>query len=234
MAQGALVELPVDQARQLRTVLRLRPGAGITLFDGSGAEASATLTRVEASSAACEIGCITWPQREPSLKLSVALALLKPSAFELAVQKLTELGVARIVPLTAERAVVSYRDARDWERRAVRLERIVREAAEQSERVTLPELVAPIGLPELLEMQPVIVLVERSAAAPSLAAIVTPNGAAVAIGPEGGWSPTERALLAEHGTSLASLGSLILRAETAAIVAAAIVLNQPKVEESDR
>lgn len=223
LAQGEIIELAPDQARQLRTVLRLRTGTAICLFDGSGLEARATLVRLESSSAAAAVVGLTRPQREPVLRLTVAPALLKPAAFELAVQKLTELGVARIVPLATERAVVSYRDARDWERRATRLERILREASEQSERVTLPELAAPLRLTDLLDQQPVVALVERADAQP-LSQIELGPDTALAIGPEGGWTPAERELLQQRAAALVSVGRLILRAETAAIAATAVAL----------
>lgn len=233
LAQGEIIELALDQARQLRTVLRLRTGTGLCLFDGSGVEASATLIRLESSAAAAEVIGLTRPQREPALRLTVALALLKPAAFELAVQKLTELGVARIVPLATEHAVVSYRDARDWERRAIRLERILREAAEQSERVTLPVLAPPMRLAKLLEQHPVVALVERGPARP-LQQIDLGADAVLTVGPEGGWSPAERGLLQQRAATLASLGGLILRAETAAIAATAIALHRRESGEHSR
>jgi 16S rRNA (uracil1498-N3)-methyltransferase len=225
LASESTIELTAEQARQLRTVLRLRPGDALTLFDGSGREAGATLTQLTGTSATASVISVTRPLREPGLRLTIGLALIKPAAFELAVQKLTELGLARIVPLITDRAVVSYRDARDWERRAVRLERILREAAEQAERVTLPELAAPMRLPDLLDRQPVVALVERSDAEP-LRRIPFVADTALAIGPEGGWSPAERVLLEQRAWAAASLGNLILRAETAAIAAATIILHE--------
>jgi 16S rRNA (uracil1498-N3)-methyltransferase len=115
----------------------------------------------------------------------------------------------------------------------VRLQRIVREAAEQSERVTLPQIEQPQDLPSFLRTQPVIALAERSGAAP-LVDVEIPDDAALAIGPEGGWSLNERTWIDAHAASTASLGSLILRAETAAIAAAALVLQRSRLGDNDR
>ena len=225
LVAGEVVTLATEQAKQLRKVLRQQIGAQVVLFDGSGAEAMACVISLEANVATCLVEELCWPQREPACCLTVGLALIRPANFELAAQKLTELGVARIVPLAAERSVVSYPDARDWAGRAARLQRIAREAAEQSERVTLPEIVQPQDLRSFLDAQPVIALVERSAAL-LLAAREPADAVVLAIGPEGGWSPTERAWIEAHAAATASLGNLILRAETAAIAAATLVLHR--------
>jgi len=225
LAAGEVVTLATEQARQLRNVLRRQAGAQVVLFDGSGAEAVARVIRLESSETTCLVEELSWPQREPECCLTVGLALIRSANFELAAQKLTELGVARIAPLAAERSMVSYPDARDWAGRAARLQRIVREAAEQSERVTLPEIVQPQDLKSFLDAQPVIALVERSAALP-LATLEPGDVVALAIGPEGGWSQTECAWIEAHAAATASLGRLILRAETAAIAAATLVLQR--------
>src|SRR6476620_5410937 len=104
----ATCQLSPDQARQSRSVLRLRPGAVLTLFNGTGVEAAATLTTFDAHGATYEVRSVSRPEREPPVTLTVGLALLRREHFDLAVQKLTELGVARITPLAAERCVVSY------------------------------------------------------------------------------------------------------------------------------
>lgn len=216
--------LTAEQARQIRSVLRLREGDSVVLFDGSGVEASARLTVIRSAGAEFQITGISRPLREPSLAVTVGLALLRGERFEIALQKLTELGVRRIVPLAADHCVVTYRKPGEWEKKAVRFRRIIVEALEQSERVTDTVLDSPTSLDAFLNQHTATVLTERSDARP-LALHRFKEEAALAIGPEGGWSARERKLIAEHGTE-ASLGGLILRAETAAIVAAAIVIQQ--------
>lgn len=222
---GAAACLDPEQSRQVRSTLRLRPGDEIVVFDGSGAEGVAALTAIQKESVAYEVRAIEHPQREPVLRLRVGLALLRGERFDLAVQKLTELGVSRITPLTAERCVVSFPVAADWERRAGRLLRVAREAAEQSERVTVPLLDAPITPAALLQDGPLISLVERADATP-LSAVALAGQLTIAIGPEGGWAPRELAQFRAAQVNEASLGRLILRAETAAIVAAGTLLQR--------
>jgi 16S rRNA (uracil1498-N3)-methyltransferase len=223
LVAGASGHLSESQSRQVQSVLRVRTGDSIVVFDGSGVEADSVLTEVNRSAVVFETGDIRQPQREPAIALTVGLALLRGDRFELAVQKLTEIGVRRIVPLAADRCVVTFRDARDWDRRAERLRRISIEAMEQSERVTEVALDRPVALDAFLERQPVVALRER-ANAPFLSSLRLHDQLAIAVGPEGGWSERESGLIDRYATS-ASLGHLVLRAETAAIVAAGIIIH---------
>lgn len=226
-ASGALDE---NQARQALSVLRLRPGDRIVVFDGSGTEAEATLSSVHKREVRFQVGDVYFPERETDLNLTIGLALLRGDRFEVAVQKLTEIGVHRIVPLAAERCVVSFPDARDWDKRAVRYERIITEALEQSERVTSVELSAPSSVQDFLNHFEVLTLVERGKHA-SVATVPLKPVMAVAIGPEGGWSEGELQLIEEYSMT-ASLGHLILRAETAAIVSAGTLIQRSYASRS--
>ncbi len=221
-ATGVEGQLDAEQSRQARSTLRLRPGAQIVVLDGSGAEAVATITGLRKEAVSWRVDSVSHPARQPPIRLRVALALLRGERFDWAVQKLTEVGVERITPLAAERCVVSFPVAADWARRADRLNRVIREAAEQSERVTLPRLDSPVSLPQLLDQGPTVVLVERADAAP-IATLPLTADLTLAVGPEGGWSPGELRMIAERAKA-AALGRLILRAETAAIVAAGTII----------
>ncbi len=224
LTAGDTGHLDAHQARQLRSVLRLAPGAEIVVFDGSGAEARASITSLDRSSATFQTGTLEYPCREPSVDLTVGLALLRGERFEIAVQKLTEIGVRRIIPVSADRSMVSFSDAREWAKRASRLERIVREAAEQSERVTLPVLASPMTLNDVLEREPrAIACIERSDAV-RLHDLPIEHPMTIIIGPEGGWSEAELSACGSREVRAVSLGSLIFRAETAAIVAAGTVI----------
>jgi 16S rRNA (uracil1498-N3)-methyltransferase len=229
LESGGVGRLRGDQARQARRVLRLWRGAEIVVFDGTGHEYLARLEEPERDSWAFSIGDATRPEREPALRLIVGLAVLRNERFDMAIQKLTELGVAGIVPLMTERSMISYDDALAWEKRRTRLERITIEAAEQSERTTLPELHEPLNPAEFLEHHQeadIIALVERTSSA-HLAELRPTSPAALLIGPEGGWAETELDAFARHAATTASLGALILRAETAAIVGAGLLLLRP-------
>lgn len=225
LSPGGQAEFDDEQAHQARSVLRLRPGDAVVVFDGSGAEGKAVVTTMTRGVVAYEVQSVERPEREPPLRLRVGLALLRGERFDMAVQKLTEIGVDRITPLAADRSVVSFPDAADWERRAARLERIAREAAEQSERVSLPIIDAPLTLGALLRDGPVACLVERDDALPA-GALGLGRAMTIAVGPEGGWSPAERSLMLTQGAGQMSLGRLILRSETAAIVAAGTLLQR--------
>jgi 16S rRNA (uracil1498-N3)-methyltransferase len=209
----------------VRSVLRSTAGSTIVLFNGSGIEATARLVSPQQAGAVYVVESVTYPAREPSIRLTVGLALLRGERFEVAVQKLAECGVARIVPLTAERCVISFDDARAWARRRERYRRVAREAAEQSERVTLLDIAEPVGLDAFLQSRAVHVLVERVDAS-SVTRLPLAAAMALAIGPEGGWSERELATISARAAGTASLGRLILRAETAAIVAAGTLIQR--------
>ena len=225
LAPGASGHLSAEQTRQTRAVLRLRVGDALTLFNGSGVEATGVLMTLDQPGALFEVLSVAWPEREPPVRVTVGLALLRGENFELALQKLTELGVARITPLSAERCVVSLAAAADWEKRNVRYTRVAREAAEQSERVTLPAIDAPMPVEGFLERQATLALVERAAGRP-LAGLMFDADVALAVGPEGGWAERELRAIERLAGGTASLGGLIYRAETAAIVAAGVIIQQ--------
>jgi 16S rRNA (uracil1498-N3)-methyltransferase len=225
LVPGSEGVLDAGQSRQARSVLRLSAGGQLTLFNGTGIEATARIVKTDKAGFSFIVESVDSPDREPPVSLTVGLAALKGDRFEVALQKLTELGVSRLVPLLTERSVVSFDDARGWLKRAERYARISREAAEQSERVSLPEITKPTALAEFLHQQPVIVLLERAASVP-IGDITPGETAAIAVGPEGGWSEREQEIIAESAAGTASLGRLILRAETAAIVAAGTLIQR--------
>ncbi len=161
-------------------------------------------------------------------KITLALAIFKFDRMEWAIEKCTEIGVARIIPVIARRTDAHLAAAAV--KRQERWERIVRQAAEQSRRVAPPEVAAPVKLKELPGALPTgevtrVVLAESEEDA-RLGDVLQsrPSEVALAIGPEGGWASGELSWFFEEGWVAASLGGTILRAETAAIVAAALAL----------
>jgi len=218
-----LVRLDPAQSRHLEVVLRLGPGAELEVFDGRGARWPA---RIEAPGV-LRLGRRADPERGAA-DVWLAQALAKGEKLDLVVQKATELGARRILPLAAERSVVRLDEDRA-ERRAARLRRIAQEAARQCGRSDVPEVSAPCtlaDLADLLRAEPdrrgLLLDPEERALRLSQAA----RGASrllLAVGPEGGFTPAERAGAAAAGFAPVTLGSRVLRTETAGLAALAIV-----------
>ncbi|MGO9405559.1 MAG: RsmE family RNA methyltransferase [Terriglobales bacterium] len=162
-------------------------------------------------------------------KITLALAIFKFDRMEWAIEKCTEIGVARIIPVIARRTDAHLAAAAV--KRRERWQRIVRQAAEQSRRSAPPEVEGPVKLKELDRVLPDaltrVVLAESEDDA-RLGDVLQskPNEVALAIGPEGGWASGELSWFFETGWVAASLGDTILRAETAAIVATALALEE--------
>ncbi len=223
-AETALT-LPVALAHQVGHVLRLRPGAHIVLLDNSGWESEVELTAFDRTAIQGRV-VVRRPARDnagPAVTLYACL--LKGEKFEWLLQKATELGVAAVVPVISERTVAGGTKPDRWER-------IVREAAEQSRRGRLPALHVPqswatavagaagndLALVPWEEADP------TTSPAPTLARARQAARVALLIGPEGGLTATEVEGAAAAGVLPISLGPRILRAETAALAALALLL----------
>ena len=167
-------------------------------------------------------------------QLTLYLALIKFERFEWAVEKATELGVTRIVPVEANRS--EHGLFAGAQKRAERWKRIARESSEQSRRLRVPELGDPIRLPEALQDTSThrCWLDEMPGALPLFNAFAFKSGdsAAILIGPEGGWIDSERKQFSEGGWTAASLGPSILRAETAVCAALGVLAQMWLVTDS--
>lgn len=210
---GDRLPLPDVIRHQVRNVLRLADGDRVVLLGGDGVEAECRLEGDE---------CVVEDRRpaagEPVHRLTIVQALLKGDALETVVQQGTELGAARFRLVVTDRCV-----ARDLSpRKLERLRAIAREAAEQSERGIVPRVHAPVRLVDALEPGSVLLL-ERHVET-RLSELEPPD--AIVIGPEGGFSPAEAAAARAAGVELAGLGSRILRSQTVAAAAAAVVLSR--------
>lgn len=210
---GERFAIPSAIERQVRSVLRLGDGDRIVLLPGDGTEAVCRLVRED---------CVIEERRpvagEPRHRLTVVQALLKGDALEEVVQHATEVGVARFRLVVTERCV-----AREISpRRLERVRAIAREAAEQSERGIVPAVEAPVSVTSLLTPGSIL-LFERHDGI-GLAAVEPPSD--VIIGPEGGFSSAEIEAAEHAGVTLAGLGPRILRSETVAVAAAAVILSR--------
>jgi 16S rRNA (uracil1498-N3)-methyltransferase len=219
-----LVELGPDDAHHLAQVLRLGDGEVVVAADGRGSFRLCRLELGAAGPARPGRGRVS-PARlvadgpvtavpPPSPPLTVGFALQKGERPEWAVQKLTELGVDRIVTFTTARTVVRPDEA-GAARRNVRLQRIARAAAAQCRRLTLPAIEGPVPYETVLAgSAPGLVVAEPGG--PPMTATTT----CVLVGPEGGFTPEELAL----APGLVGLADTVLRAETAAVVAGAYLV----------
>ncbi len=156
--------------------------------------------------------------------VTLVLAIFKFDRMEWAIEKCTEIGLARIIPVIARRTDAHLATAAA--KRHERWQRIVRQAAEQSRRAAPPEVSAPIKLKELGNTSAPRIILTECETGTMLRDVLPPSasGAVLAIGPEGGWTDEELQWFRDAGWSTASLGNTILRAETAAIVATALAV----------
>ena len=214
LADGAGLTLDGVPANYLAGVLRLKAGDQIKLFDDRTGEWLAELTDVGRRRVALTL-VRHLREREPVPDLWLLFAPIKRGRIDWLVEKATELGVARLVPVTTQRTIV---DRLNLDR--LRAHSI--EAAEQCERTALPVLEAPIALTQRLADWPAgrtLFFADEAGGAP-LAAAARPGPAAILIGPEGGFRDSERAAIgALEQAKPVSLGPRILRADTAAIAA---------------
>lgn len=207
----------------LLRVLRVQPGEAIECLDGNGHAAQGRIDSVSSG----EIGvCVSkWvSQPGPNPCLTLALSLIKPEPFEWAIQKATELGVSRIVPLMTERTRIK-RTPEGWDSsRLKRWQRIVESSVIQCGRLWLPAVEAPVPFSTFItqaKQQTRLLCAAEGVRIPLSMAIErtkeTGQNLAVAIGPEGDFSVDEISQACQHGWQAISLGSAILRAETAAV-----------------
>jgi 16S rRNA (uracil1498-N3)-methyltransferase len=197
--------LDAHDEHHLRRVLRVRDGDDVTIADGAGRWCRAFFgERVRVSSD-------VQVEPDPVPPVTIAFALVKGDRPEYVVQKLTELGVDRIAPFVAARSVVRWDDAKA-ERNVERLRKVAREAAMQCRRARLPVVDRVAQFRDLHALGP-LSLADFDGDPPTLERPV------VAIGPEGGWTDDERAAV----SSRVVLSAHVLRAETAAVTAAALL-----------
>jgi 16S rRNA (uracil1498-N3)-methyltransferase len=216
LSGGASVELDASQANYLGNVLRLGPGAGVLLFDGISGEWSA---RIAATGKKRITLLVDGRTREPETIPDVWLAFapVKRAQTDWLVEKATELGAARLLPVMTQRTVAERV-------KLERLELIAIEASEQCGRTRLPAIAQPVGLKQLLDgRDPVRRLYFADEGGGERATeVFVPGAAMILTGPEGGFADEERKLIrAAPNTVPISLGPRILRAETAALAALA-------------
>lgn len=211
------------EAHHLTTVRRFSPGDQVTLFDGSGAEFLAEILGVDRKRVSLQIQQRLTPERELPFELTLAVALPKGDRAEVLVEKLTELGVQRFIPLITERSVVLAKDSK-----IEKFQRVVIEASKQCGRNSLMQIDAPRKWSDVLrdpELPGLKLLLHTEGGAPlrQTAADRWLQGVVLAVGPEGGFSAAEVEQAGDW--QRVTMGPRIMRVETAAIAAAACLGN---------
>jgi 16S rRNA (uracil1498-N3)-methyltransferase len=233
------VRLASDEARHLREVLRLQRDDEVYVFNGAGNEFQCRVEESGRDFAQLAVVAEVPPARPESLLgLTLAVALLKGEKFDTVVQKATELGVTRIVPVITERAEVRLRDGAEGARRLARWQRIALEAAKQCGRARVPDVSEPLTSRSLLAAAPdlaaastppdLLRLFFSERAGESLAITIQalsarPKAVIAMVGSEGGWTDEEIAQASAAAWEVVTLGGRILRAETAAIAVAVLL-----------
>ena len=218
--------LQADEARHLRDVLRLKPGDEVYVFDGEGKEFRCEIEESRKDWALLKVlAAIAPASPESPLKLTLAVALLKSDKFDLVVQKATELGAVRIVPVMTKLADIRLRDESDATKRVTRWQRIALEAAKQCGRALVPEVAEPTSFPALVQAgsdQKKVIFSERDGGSIKDlkdSGSERPLAITAVVGSEGGWTEEELSLAGTNDWVIVTLGGRILRAETAAITA---------------
>ncbi len=233
-APGSNVRLPPDEGHHLTRVLRLRRGARVVVFDGQGRQHEATVADDDPRRPVLQLGAPVAAAPEPVVRMTLGVTVLKGRKLDTVVRDATTFGVSDIVPLLTRRTE-SGGERRAGGRLGDRWRGVAVGAAKQCGRAVVPVVHPAVTLPRFLEAaQPCAVrllLVEPGAATASATAArmgalgsdSRPASAALAIGPEGGWTTGEIHAAEQAGFRLLTLGRRTLRAETAAVAALAVL-----------
>jgi len=223
---GSELEIDAQRTHYLSRVLRLRVGDTIVIFNGTGAQFSASITALQRSRGRLVVHDALAAATESGFKLHLAQGISRSERMDFVVQKATELGVRRITPLLTEHGVVKLAAERA-EKRRQHWRQVATSACEQSGRVRLPLVDAPVRLDTWLAdktQQADIGIVLKPGATEGLASIDVPaTKVCLLVGPEGGFSNAEHEMMEAVGFRAVSFGPRVLRTETAAIAALAVL-----------
>jgi len=204
---------------QVRNVLRMTVGGQVVLLDGTGREYTVFITHIDQKGISCDILKSVKSATHPKREVTLAFALIKKNNMDLVIQKGTELGVSRFLPFVADRS----------EKKGFNRERsitIAKEAIEQSQRATIPTIREPVSFEEIFsECKGMdIFLFNPKGEEVSTEIREGESPVCLIVGPEGGFTDQEVFMAKKWGANIVSLGSGVLRAETASIVASTVFL----------
>ena len=223
LESGSELRLPEGAARHVATVLRLKEGAALILFDGRGHEAEAELVETTRKRVVARLGRVSSGSGESPLAVHLGQAISKGDRMDYAIQKAVELGVAAITPLYTQRGDVHLKGEREAKKHA-HWRGVAISACEQCGRATLPTIHSPRALDDwLAERHEALRLVLHPALPSAWQSARRVDSAALLIGPEGGLAEEEVARAREAGFAALALGPRILRTETAPIVALSLL-----------
>ncbi len=217
LTAGATFALPAGPARHVQ-VLRMQPGAALTLFDGTGGEFAATVVQMGRSEVTVQLGARSEADRELPFRVTLALGMPANERMDTLVEKATELGASAIQPLLCERSVLRLAGERA-QKKVAHWQAVAVAACEQSGRTRVPVVGPVCTLPQWLRERPAQAMsrwmLGFHAARPVGAMTMAAAGAVCLSGPEGGLSPDEEAAARAAGFAAVSLGPRVLRADTA-------------------
>lgn len=220
-----VVEITGDEANHMIKVLRMKEGESLTLFDGDGNCADGIIEKIDGKTVSVKIAERYPSETEPNLKVTLFQGVPKNPKMDLIIQKATELGVVRIVPVNTKRIVAKI----DKDAKIERLQRIAFEAAKQCGRAYVPQVDAPVSFEKALEMMSECdaAIIPYECEKDGKLDSALPEGiksVGIMIGPEGGFDPIEVEMAEKSGAKRVTLGKRILRTETAGLIASALCL----------
>ena len=226
----------LDHTYKISKVLRLRENDQIVLLDGNGLVYNAQIASFYSKAVQCNLLSRRSINTEPNLKITIAQSLLKGPKFDYALQKNTEIGVYGFIPISTERTVVRVEEedvSRDLDKRVERYQKIVRDAASQSERGLVPKVenlmtIQELGKLNLANYDLKLACLERAQTANGIKEVLNSiqdktQKVLVLIGPEGGFTEDETKFVLSSGFTPLTLGKRIYRAETVGTVISSIL-----------
>ncbi len=232
-AEDGVISIQGDDVKHISKVLRLAEGDEIEICDGEAWEYIGRILRIEKSEVKASIKSSEPLRTEAKLRVVLYQGLPKGTKMELILQKTTEMGIAEIVPVITDRAVVQLKDQKDKEKKAERWYKITEEAAKQSKRGIVPEVHIPISFKEALKQSAsnhLNILAYEKESVKGLKGLLTQckdkgiQKIGLWIGPEGGFTEEEISLALEQGINTVTLGPRILRTETAGFALLSMVM----------
>lgn len=211
-----------EELHHAARVVRVRVDEIVEVFDGRGAAASARVRTSEKDSVIVDV-IESLPTREVPREVIVAAALINLDRFELALQKCTELGATRFLPLLSDEVEIRVERVLG---KISRWQKIIQEAAKQSGRAVIPECSEPVEFDDIFTVDATRLLLDADTAETPWDPASETRPIMLMIGPEGGWSQRELTLARDRGAVVRHLGPRRLRAETAAITATAMIVGE--------
>ncbi|MCC8362385.1 16S rRNA (uracil(1498)-N(3))-methyltransferase [Lysobacter sp. A6] len=222
LRSGKRIALPEDAAAHLVRVLRMQAGDGCVLFDGDGGDYAATIVSANKRGVEADVGARTQVDNESPLRITLVQGIARGEKMDWILQKATELGVTQVLPVNSDRSEVKL-DAERAVKRLAHWRSVVVSACEQSGRARVPEVSAAQPLANVANglASPHRFLLDPEAKDAIATMPAFESDCVLAVGPEGGWSERDRAVLTAAGFKGLRLGPRILRTETAGIAAIA-------------